>query len=183
MKDAYWFRHDANARHDDKCYALMKKYGMAGYGMYWVIIERLREATDYKLSEDPITLNGLAAEFDMDVEKVKTFIDDLITVFGLLRRDEGGFVSSARLLRDMALKETLSSKNSQNAKTRWQKERERRQQEEQRKPGELYFVDMKNGERFFIAGEEWEKLNETQAQHIETRKVTIFKNKMIKVSR
>ena len=40
-KDAYYFSHDANARLDPKNQAMICKYGMAGYGMYWIIIEML----------------------------------------------------------------------------------------------------------------------------------------------
>ena len=47
-KDAYYFKHDAHARHDPKIRALINKYGLDGYGKFWVIIEMLREETTYK---------------------------------------------------------------------------------------------------------------------------------------
>ena len=46
-KDAYYFPHDSNARHDPKIVAMTAVYGMAGYGYYWAIIEILREQKDY----------------------------------------------------------------------------------------------------------------------------------------
>ena len=48
-KEAYYFSHDANARNDIKIKAMMSRYGYEGYGMYWAIVEMLRETKDYEL--------------------------------------------------------------------------------------------------------------------------------------
>ncbi|MDQ7860585.1 DUF4373 domain-containing protein [Peribacillus frigoritolerans] len=48
-KDAYYFTHDSNARHDPKVTAMRGVYGSEGYGWYWMLIEMLRESNDYKL--------------------------------------------------------------------------------------------------------------------------------------
>lgn len=42
-KDMLWFRHDTNARSDDKLVRLQMDHGMAGIGIYWCIIEMLYE--------------------------------------------------------------------------------------------------------------------------------------------
>lgn len=76
-KDAYYFKHDANARRDPKIRSLMRKYGAAGYGWYWIIVENLREATGYQLRYDKVTLESLADDMRSSVEEVRDFIDFL----------------------------------------------------------------------------------------------------------
>ena len=46
-KDAYYFPHDSNAKDDPKCVLLIEQLGMEGYGIYWMLIETLREQPDY----------------------------------------------------------------------------------------------------------------------------------------
>ena len=49
-KDAFYFSHDSNARHDPKLVALINDYGIAGYAYFFVLIELLREQSQYRLS-------------------------------------------------------------------------------------------------------------------------------------
>ena len=48
-KDAYYFSHDSNARNDLKVVKLRRSSGLEGYGLYWCIIEMLRESDRYEL--------------------------------------------------------------------------------------------------------------------------------------
>jgi hypothetical protein len=50
MKDAYYFSHDSNARNDLKIVKLRRKLGLSGVGLFWCIIEMLRESENYKLN-------------------------------------------------------------------------------------------------------------------------------------
>lgn len=43
MKKTYYFQHDYNARNDPKLQAVMIKYGLAGIGAFWCIVEMLYE--------------------------------------------------------------------------------------------------------------------------------------------
>ena len=53
-KDAYYFPHDSNARNDQRLMKVRMKYGMKGYGIYFGIIEILREQCEYTLTfNDP----------------------------------------------------------------------------------------------------------------------------------
>ena len=73
-KDAYYFSHDCNARNDQKIVRLRRKFGMEGYGIYFCIIENLREQSDYTL---PITAyEDIAYELQVDASKVKSVIED-----------------------------------------------------------------------------------------------------------
>ena len=49
-KDAYYFSHDSNSRNDVKIIKLRREMGMEGYGIFWCLIEILRESSDYKIS-------------------------------------------------------------------------------------------------------------------------------------
>ena len=55
MKDAYWFKHDANARNDQRLIKLRMKHGPEGYGIYFMIIEILRDTENYILNINDIT--------------------------------------------------------------------------------------------------------------------------------
>lgn len=46
-KDAYYFTHDSNAKDDPKCALLIDQLGMEGYGIYWMLIEVLRDQPDH----------------------------------------------------------------------------------------------------------------------------------------
>jgi hypothetical protein len=104
-KDAYYFSHDSNARHDRKIVALKHTYGLSGYGMWWVIVEILREQADYKLEYDEITFIMLADELGTSVEQAKDFVEDCINKYKLLVTDHEKFWSESLLKRMQRLNE------------------------------------------------------------------------------
>ena len=96
MKDAFYFSHDSNARSDLKIQALRSKYGMKGYGMYWVIVEMMRESRDHTLPfNQKFAYYGFANEFSCTYEEAKKFIDDCIYEFALFNCDENCFWSDS----------------------------------------------------------------------------------------
>ena len=71
-KDAYYFPHDSNAKDDPKCVLLIEQLGMEGYGIYWMLIETLRDQPEYKY---PVNLlPALARRYNTTPEKVKTVV-------------------------------------------------------------------------------------------------------------
>lgn len=82
-KKTFFFPHDANARNDEKILAVRMKYGMEGYGIYFALIEKLLESTDYILLKD---YNTLAFELRVGAEKIKSVVED----FGLFQFTECG---------------------------------------------------------------------------------------------
>lgn len=93
-KDAYYFSHDSNARNDIKIVRLRRAHKMEGFGIYWGIIEMLREAAGHSL---PISsIEDIAYDLDADEEKVRSIISD----FDLFIIADNTF-SSARLSRAM----------------------------------------------------------------------------------
>ena len=66
-KDAYYFSHDSNARNDLKVVKLRRSSGLEGYGLYWCIIEMLRESERYELPLHDIS--DICFELRIDEEK------------------------------------------------------------------------------------------------------------------
>lgn len=108
-KEAYYFSHDANAQDDPKCMLLIDQMGMEGYGIFWALIERLRNETTYTL---PLCIcNALAKRWGTSREKIETVIKN----YGLFKIENDNFYSS-RLKESMILK---SEKARLSATYRW----------------------------------------------------------------
>ena len=71
-KDAYYFPHFSNARHDRKIKRILKELGVEGYGIYFMLLEVLREQTNLQYPMDDIDL--LADEFRTSEQKVRTVV-------------------------------------------------------------------------------------------------------------
>lgn len=67
-----YFPHDSNAKDDPKCVLLIDDMGMEGYGIYWMLIEVLREQPDYSY---PIAnAMALARRYNTSTESVRQVI-------------------------------------------------------------------------------------------------------------
>ena len=117
MKDAYYFSHDANARHDPKIIKLINKYGMKGYGWYWVIVEMLREQQNYKLNLHD-DLESIAIETRTKSRVISVFIDDCIKIFKLFKKEHRYFYSQT-LVKRMKIMEEKREKRRKAANIRW----------------------------------------------------------------
>jgi len=91
-----WFKHDCYARHDPKIILLRAKYGAAGYGVYWMLIETFREADGYIFPKKH--LPALCLDFAYD--GVNGLVTDCIEEYDLFDED-GEFVWSPSLLQRM----------------------------------------------------------------------------------
>lgn len=92
-KDAYYFKHDSNARNDEKLLAIRMNHGMEGYGVYWAIVEKLRESKNYTLSTD---YPSIAWELHVCDEVVKSIVEN----YDLFIIEDSKF-RSLRLCEDM----------------------------------------------------------------------------------
>lgn len=110
-----YFSHDSNARNDDKLIRLRMKHGAAGYGVYFMILERLREETDYVSVKD---YNIIAFDFRVDAALVKSVVED----FGLfVFTDDGKGFYSESFLKRMEIKDAVRNKRKDAAAARWSK--------------------------------------------------------------
>ncbi len=73
-KDAYYFPHFYNARQDRKLRRVRKELGVEGYGIYFMILEVLREQSDFTYPTEDIDL--LADDFGTSEQKVSTVISN-----------------------------------------------------------------------------------------------------------
>lgn len=118
MKDTYYFSHDSNARHDPKISALICKYGVAGYGMFWILIEMLREADEFKLPLKKYIWNAIAMQMQCTPDATENFVKSCINEYELLTSDDQFFWSNS-LIKRMQKRTEISEKRSNSAKKRW----------------------------------------------------------------
>lgn len=71
-KDAYYFPHFCNARYDRKLKRVKKDLGIEGYGIFFMLLEALREQTDFKYPLCDLDL--LADEFGTSVAKIEAIV-------------------------------------------------------------------------------------------------------------
>lgn len=93
-KDAYYFSHDSSASRDIKMLKIKYIYGWEGIGLFWGIIETLRETTDFKFESNKDSIDLLSSILQVDANKLQTFINDAIRV-GLFIESDGYFYSNS----------------------------------------------------------------------------------------
>ena len=71
-KEGFYFPHFCNARHDRKIKRLRKELGVEGYGIYFMLLETLRDQHDLRYPLEDIDL--LAEEFNVSEQKVRVTI-------------------------------------------------------------------------------------------------------------
>lgn len=105
-KEAYYFSHDSNARNDIKLVRLRRKAGLCGLGIYWCIIEMLRESADYKLPLSAID------DIAYDINASRDDVNCVIREYDLFEVTETHFYSN-RLIRSMLEYESILEKRRQ----------------------------------------------------------------------
>lgn len=113
-----YFSHDANARNSEELMAVRMKHGAAGYGVYFMLIERLRESDDYTSAKD---YNLIAFDLRVDTALIKSVIED----FGLFAfTEDGKCFYSEGLMKRMKHKDAVSEARAKAGKigaaNRWQ---------------------------------------------------------------
>ncbi len=100
QKDSCYFSHDANAKDDSKCMLMIDQMGLEGYGIFWILIETLREQKDYKY---PLSLvPSLARKYNTTQAKMET----VIIAYNLFETDKDSLFFSRSLNRRMHFFET-----------------------------------------------------------------------------
>ena len=90
-----YFPHDSNAKDDPKCVLLIEQLGMEGYGIYWMLVETLRDQPNYRY---PIILiPALARKYNTTAEKVKAVVCN----YGLFFIENEEFFFSTSLIERM----------------------------------------------------------------------------------
>lgn len=106
VKSTNYFSHDSNARNDEKLVRLRMRHGAAGYGVYFMLLERLREEAEYMSAKD---YNMIAFDLRVDAAIVKSVVED----FGLFTfTDDGKCFYSESFTRRMLVMEEARSRRS-----------------------------------------------------------------------
>ena len=115
MKDAYYFSHDSNAKDDPKIMMVIEEMGMEGYGIFWVLIEALRDQPGYIY---PIRLlPALARRYNTTHAKVETVVRN----YGLFSINDEAFFYSESLMRRMEKLDEKRKKRIENGRKGGQK--------------------------------------------------------------
>lgn len=102
-----YFPHDSNARNSDKMIRLRMTHKAAGYGVYFMILERLREEPSYMSVKD---YNMIAFDLRVDTALVKSVIED----FGLfVVTPDGNYFYSESFNERMAVKDEKSRRRAE----------------------------------------------------------------------
>jgi hypothetical protein len=105
-KESFYFSHDCGACRDLKVIKLRRKFGWEGYGVFWAVIEALRETSNYEIMLEDV--DDLVFEFGFKRE-----VFDFLFKCGLLTKDGDVFYSES-LKRRMELKEGRIKTNREN---------------------------------------------------------------------
>lgn len=111
MKDTFYFQHDYNAIQDPKMMSLLFDCGLAGIGIYWIIIEILHQQENGTITEDELR-NYICfySKFEKD-QQVLNKIKDLLMTSGLLIKMDH-LIGSNRVMRNKQYRSNISEKRS-----------------------------------------------------------------------
>lgn len=114
-----YFSHDSNARNSKKLLRLRKKHGAAGYGVYFMLIERLTEEPDFTSDLD---YDMLAFDLHVKRDLIRSVVEnfDLFEIF----EGQGSTVNkqkfrSSGLMERMELRAIRSAAGRRGAANRW----------------------------------------------------------------
>ncbi len=73
-----WFMHDSDAHDDLKLRKVIRKYGMEGYGVFWMILEHLAAEGNGGIDLKKYSVNHLAEDFKVNETRFK----GILALFG-----------------------------------------------------------------------------------------------------
>lgn len=139
-KDAYWFKHDAGAGRDIKMLELKSIYSHWGIGVYWEVIEVLREQNNYRFEVKKLQLLCSLIQCD-DFTKFNNFYNDCLRI-GLLNKDDKYLYSNSlldRMNKWEAKKRNGSEPKAKSKRIKGNKRREEERREEDINKREIEF--------------------------------------------
>ncbi len=114
-KDAFYFPHDSNAKDDPKCVLVIDQMGPEGYGIYWILVETLRDQPGYQYPMN--LLPALARRYNTTAEKVITVVKS----YGLFTIEDDKIFFSESLIKRMIPLEDKKATAKKAAQIRWEK--------------------------------------------------------------
>ena len=114
-KESFYFRHDYHSRSDEKLLQLRSEFHAEGYGIYWMIVESMAEASDSAIHR--VAIGGLSLGYGVAIEKLEAILNRCITLE--LFKEENGAIISTRMVQWKAYRKELSDAGKRGAKKRW----------------------------------------------------------------
>jgi hypothetical protein len=112
MKDAYYFSHDSGAHKDPKIIQLRTIHGWAGYGIFWAIVETLRDQSKWRW--EATLKQGLSMAIGGDEKQILNVIETLLELN--LLEEEKGYIHAPSLTRRMKEFEKKRAKYAENGR-------------------------------------------------------------------
>tara|TARA_Y100001970_G_scaffold280048_1_gene388401 strand:+ start:187 stop:912 length:726 start_codon:yes stop_codon:yes gene_type:complete len=113
MKSLY-FPHDSNAHEDMRVIELRMDYGWEAYGLFWALLEVMRIADDYSISDN---IKPLAYKFQIKPDKLQAIIDRCLEL--KLLSKENNMLYCNELNDRMIAVESKSANARKAAEKRW----------------------------------------------------------------
>ncbi|MES2287412.1 MAG: Lin1244/Lin1753 domain-containing protein [Bacteroidota bacterium] len=114
-KDTFWFKHDYNARNDEKILELRSLHGAESYGIYWMIVETMADNDNGGINKK--LLGGLSGGYGVAKGRLQEIIECCLEIELFYEKD--GFYYSGRMLRHKKEREVYSVKGKEGAEKRW----------------------------------------------------------------
>lgn len=162
-KDSYWFKHDSTSGRGLRIKKIQHIYGHWGKGVYWDVIEVLREQDNYTFESDESSLQMLAELIGLkEFEKFNNWFKDCLKL-GLFKIENNRFFSEV-LIENMSnweskksngnkggrppKTETITETKPKHKPKQNHKRREEKKREEYKEKG-LIFLYEENGQDVF----------------------------------
>jgi len=113
--DTFWFKHDYNARNDEKILELRSLHGAEAYGVYWMIVETMADNDNGGIKANLI--GGLSHGYGVAKGRLQEIIECCISVELFYEKD--GYYFSKRMLRHKDERKLYSENGKQGAEKRW----------------------------------------------------------------
>lgn len=117
-----YFRHDYNASTDEKILELRTKHGWEGYGLFWVLLERMARLEEGTINPDKA--RAIAMGINAEKEKLSDLIETCIEV-GLFVKDEDGLYRNKRITKHIKKMEQQRENGRKGSEIRWSKDSDR----------------------------------------------------------
>lgn len=106
-----YFSHDADAHSNSRIIIIINRYGIAGYGMFWVMVERMRQRDNYKLPLSNVEVEALSSICRANAEQMLEVINACIEL-GLFIKDGDEFYSPSLMGRMKTMDEIRNKRKS-----------------------------------------------------------------------
>lgn len=113
IKNAFYLRHDNNARNHPKLLEIRAEFGLIAYAMYFFLLEMLDESESGKINLR--LLNGVALSMSVEKDILEKFVNYSVEL-GLFIKDEDNNIFSKRILEDKEYRTMLSEAGKKGAK-------------------------------------------------------------------